>query len=133
MKKFILVFTALLVTTVAATGQTTSRWGITAGANFNEIHFKQSDIMPSKRMTGPQVGVTAEMNFSGINRMDVNAVLRMMPNKRYSTLIRLRYLEGLSNEETAEVMCMTIDNYYNKHKLAKTQFEQILRKEIHHA
>lgn len=74
-----------------------------------------------------------EMNFSGINRMDVNAVLRMMPNKRYSTLIRLRYLEGLSNEETAEVMCMTIDNYYNKHKLAKTQFEQILRKEIHHA
>lgn len=74
-----------------------------------------------------------EMNFSGINRMDVNAVLRMMPNKRYSTLIRLRYLEELSNEETAEIMCMTIDNYYNKHKLAKAQFEQILRKEIHHA
>ena len=66
MKKFILVFTALLVTAVTATGQTTSRWGITAGATINEVHFKQSDIMPSKRAMGPQLGVTGEMNFSGI-------------------------------------------------------------------
>ena len=66
MKKIALILAGLLLATSAATAQSSSRWGITAGANFNEIHFKQNDIMPSKRMTGPQVGVTAEMNFSGV-------------------------------------------------------------------
>ena len=66
MKKLTLLIAALLLTTAAATAQTSSRWGITAGANFNEIHFKQHDIVPSKRAWGPQLGVTGEMNFSGI-------------------------------------------------------------------
>ena len=66
MKKIILLITTLLISTVAVTGQTTSRWGITAGANINELHFKQQDIVPAKRAWGPQLGVTGEMNFSGI-------------------------------------------------------------------
>ena len=66
MKKITLLITVLLLTAAAASAQTTSRWGITAGANFNEVHFKQTDIVPSKRGWGPQVGVTGEMNFSGI-------------------------------------------------------------------
>ena len=66
MKKIILFITTLLIATAAASGQTTSRWGITAGATINEVHFKQHDIVPSKRAVGPQVGVTGEMNFSGI-------------------------------------------------------------------
>ena len=66
MKKIALLITALLITSTAAMAQTTSRWGVTAGANFNSIHFKQSDIMPSKRAWGPQVGVIGEMKFSGI-------------------------------------------------------------------
>ncbi len=66
MKKIFLLIAAVLLTTAAATGQTTSRWGITAGATINEVHFKQKDIVPSKRAMGPQVGVTGEMNFSGI-------------------------------------------------------------------
>jgi len=74
-----------------------------------------------------------EMDFSHFNRQDVHVVLNMMPNRRYSTLIRLRYLEELTNEETAKVMGMTMDNYYNKHKLAKKQYEQIWRKEVQHA
>ena len=73
-----------------------------------------------------------EMDFSRINRSDAMTVLNMMPNKRYSSLIRLRYLEQLSNEETAKILGMSLDNYYNKHKLAKAQYEQILRKEYHH-
>lgn len=74
-----------------------------------------------------------EMDFSRLNRQDVHIVLELMPNRRYSTLIRLRYLEELSNEETAEAMGMSMDNYYNKHKLAKKQYEQIWRKEVHRA
>lgn len=66
MKKTFLLIAALLLTATAAMAQTTSRWGITAGANFNEVHFKQTDIVPSKRAWGPQVGVTGEMNFSGV-------------------------------------------------------------------
>ncbi|MBE6315232.1 MAG: PorT family protein [Bacteroidales bacterium] len=66
MKKIILFITTLLIATAAASGQTTSRWGITAGATINEVHFKQHDIVPSKRAVRPQLGVTGEMNFSGI-------------------------------------------------------------------
>ncbi len=66
MKKTFLLIAALLLTATAAMAQTTSSWGITAGANFNEVHFKQTDIVPSKRAWGPQVGVTGEMNFSGV-------------------------------------------------------------------
>ena len=66
MKKITLLIATLLLASIAATAQTSSRWGITAGVNYNEVHFKQTDIMPAKRMWGPQVGVTGEMNFGGI-------------------------------------------------------------------
>ena len=66
MKRITLLITALLVTAAAATAQTSSRWGITAGATINEVHFKQHDLLTSKRAFGPQLGVTGEMNFNGI-------------------------------------------------------------------
>lgn len=56
-----------------------------------------------------------------------------MPNKRYSELIHLRYLELKTNEETAKELGMSLENYYNKHKLAKEQYERIFRKEVGHA
>lgn len=68
-------------------------------------------------------------NIDSLNRQDVEVVLSLMPNKRYSSLIRLRYVEEKSNEQTAEILGMSMDNYYNKHKLAKEQFAKILRKE----
>ena len=65
MKKLTLLITVLILSTTAM-AQTASRWGITAGANINELHFKQHDIVPTTRMWGPQLGVIGEMNFSGI-------------------------------------------------------------------
>lgn len=70
-----------------------------------------------------------ESDFRTLNMEDVHVILKMMPNKRYRRLIELRYLEEKSNEETAEILCMTMANYYNKHKLAKAQFCSILKKE----
>lgn len=70
-----------------------------------------------------------ELNLSSMNRIDVETILNLMPNKRYSALIRLRYLEQKTNIETAEALGMNMDNYYNKHKLAKVQYEYIYRKE----
>ena len=71
-----------------------------------------------------------EIDFSNLNRQDALIILNQMPNKRYSELIRLRYLELKTNEETAKALGMTMDNYYNKHKLAKEQYERIFRKEV---
>ena len=70
-----------------------------------------------------------EIDFNNLNREDALAILKRMPNKRYSEIIRLRYLELLTNEETANELGMTMDNYYNKHKLAKAQYIRIHRKE----
>ena len=75
---------------------------------------------------------SVEIDFSNLNYQDALIILSQMPNKRYSSLIRLRYLEQKTNEETAEALGMTMDNYYNKHKLAKEQYVRIFRKEVQH-
>lgn len=74
-----------------------------------------------------------EMDSSSINRQDTLTIIGQMPNKRYRELIRLRYLEQKTNEETAKELGMSMENYYNKHKLAKEQYERIFRKEAGHA
>lgn len=71
-----------------------------------------------------------EIDFSNINRLDAQVIIKQMPNKRYGELIRLRYLELKTNEETAKELGMSMENYYNKHKLAKEQYERIFRKEV---
>ena len=73
-----------------------------------------------------------EIDFSNLNRQDALTIIKQMPNKRYSELIRLRYLELKTNEETAKELGMSMENYYNKHKLAKEQYERIFRKEEQH-
>ena len=60
---------------------------------------------------------------------DAETILNLMPNRRYCQLIRLRYLEEYSNEETAKKMGMNMNTFYNKHKLAKEQFLKTLHKE----
>lgn len=73
-----------------------------------------------------------EIDFSNLNRQDALTIIKQMPNKRYSELIRLRYLELMTNEETASELGMSMENYYNKHKLAKQQYVRIFRKEVGH-
>jgi RNA polymerase sigma factor (sigma-70 family) len=97
---------------------------------FTDLHLpNDEDDHPDRN--DAVFGIT-DPDFGSLNLNDVMTILAMMPNKRYSTLIRLRYLEEMTNEETAEILGMSLDNYYNKHKLAKAQFEQVLRKEIHY-
>lgn len=75
---------------------------------------------------------SSEIEFDNMNRMDIETLIDMMPNERYRRIIQLRYVEHLSNEETAETLGMTMANYYNKHKLAKAQFVSVSRKEASH-
>lgn len=72
---------------------------------------------------------TSSINVDNLNRADVNVLLNLMKNKRYRDLIRYRYVEEKTNEETAELLGMSMDNYYNKHKLAKEQFTNVLKGE----
>lgn len=69
------------------------------------------------------------IDFSGMNRSDVEVLLNMMPNVRYRNIIRLLYLEQKTHKETAEALGMTMDNYYNKRILAEKQYRQVCRKE----
>ena len=82
---------------------------------------------PSDRILTKEPSIDDDL--SRLNRHDVEVVLALMPNRRYSQLIRLRHVDLLSDRETAEALGMTMDNYYNKHKLAKDMFEKTLRKE----
>jgi len=69
------------------------------------------------------------MDFTSMNINDIEIIISSMSNERYRQIIRLRYLERMTNEETAEALGMTMANYYNKHKLAKAQFAAALGKE----
>lgn len=73
------------------------------------------------------ISVTIDLDY--LNKSDVELILNMMTNERYRDIIRYRYVKQMSNEETASLLGMTMDNYYNKHKLAKEQFTKILSKE----
>lgn len=92
-----------------------------SGGDFDDVGDRLDSIYGS-----------VNIDFTGINRQDAYALLRLMPNKRYRELIRLHYLEQKTNEETAEELGMSMENYYNKKRLAKAQYESILRKEAHH-
>jgi len=74
-------------------------------------------------------GNAIDMDLSNLDIMDIETILKMMPSQRYSLLIRLRYLENNSNEETASILGVSMDNFYNMHKRAKLQYEQVCRKE----
>lgn len=93
--------------------------------------FKDDENEESTDRTDSIYG-SYDIDFDSLNRQDALAILGLMPNKRYREIITMRYLEQKTNEETAEALGMTMDNYYNKHRLAKEQYERVWRKEAHH-
>ena len=96
----------------------------------HQLFKKRIDIIDAPEdASGRKTQEPISPNIDSLNRRDVEIVLSLMPNKRYSSLMHLRYVEEKSNEETADILGMSMDNYYNKHKLAKEQFAKILRKE----
>lgn len=76
-----------------------------------------------------RIGDSVDKEIRNLSMEDAYKVLKQMPNERYRRLIELRYLLDKTNEETAELLSMTMPNYYNKHKLAKAQLYVALRKE----
>ena len=96
----------------------------------HQLFKKKLNIVDTEdEISDRKLDTTSSLNINSLNSHDVEVVLNLMPNKRYSSLIYHRYVQEKSNEETAEILGMSIDNYYNKHKLAKEQFVKTLRKE----
>lgn len=96
----------------------------------HQLFRKKTEIIgipdvPDDRITGGSTTI----DIDSLNHIDVNAMLNHMRNKRYRDLIRYRYVKEKSNEETADLLGMSMENYYNKHKLAKEQFTNVLKKE----
>jgi len=120
-------------------GSTLTTWLKTVAVYYCYEHYRrkqkvsfveekiEAEGFQSDRFSQFAASMYAEESIMSKN--DLEAILGLMPNKRYSMIIRLRYLEGLSNEETASALQMSMDNFYNKHMRAKKQFNEIVNKE----
>ena len=75
------------------------------------------------------LGGSSELDISNMNRQDINSIMALMPNERYRRLIQLRYLDMMSNEDTAKILGLSMENYYNVHLRAKSQYTRILKME----
>ena len=60
---------------------------------FNNNKEKDEDSGRDEEKFG-----SIEIDFNNLNRDDALIILKRMPNKRYSDIIRLRYLELLLNK-----------------------------------
>lgn len=73
--------------------------------------------------------ISNSINDNIFDMEDLNKMLSAMKNDRYRELIRKRYVEGKTNEETAVELGLGMNNYYNKHRLARVQLVNVLKKE----
>lgn len=108
-------------------------WLKVVSENFcRQLFVKKRDlpedsITPRDRFAFERDSLQSEVK--ALNMQDLQKILSMMPCERYSRLIKLRYVEEKTNEETAMLLAITMANYYNVHKRAKAQFCEMLRKE----
>lgn len=91
----------------------------------------EDDLFGGDRKIG--IELSNPIDFSSMNRADVEALLSLMPNTRYRDIIRLLYLEQKTHKETAEALGMSMKNYYNKRILAEKQYKKICGKESRNA
>lgn len=88
-----------LVASIAMRAQSEARWGFTAGANYNEIHFKQSDILNTDPAFSPMAGVTGELNIPGIGfSVDASLLYSMRSGKINYGERKVWSSLGLANE-----------------------------------
>lgn len=105
---------------------------IVAQTYCHQLFRKKGEIFENSSDDGDRFNSLADSlpeNGFNFDRSDIEQVLQMMPNVRYREIIRIKYLEGCSNEETSQRLNMSLDNFYNKHLLAKKQFLVALKKE----
>lgn len=58
-------------------------------------------------------------------RMDIEKVMKMMPNRRYAEVLKLNLYYGYSAEDIAVILDTTVSNVYNIKHRAVMQFISI--------
>lgn len=112
---------------------TLTMWLKIVAQNYcRQLFAKKGDFFEESLPEGDRnaaISQSLSLSMHDLDRADLQRILDSMPNERYRRLITLRYIDEKSNEETALLLGMTMANFYNKHKLAKAQFTEQLRKE----
>ncbi len=103
MKKNILAIVIAIVAMIGSfVANAETRWGITAGANFNKIHFKQSDIFKSDYAPGGNLGVTGELMMPGIGfGVDASVLYSMRNGKLHMGDKKVFSAVGLGTENVS--------------------------------
>lgn len=100
---------------------------------FARKKFYYENILDQEDRTLPKINSfdidTVDIDFKNLDREDAMKILDLMPNKRYKQLLIYRYLEEKSNEETAMLLNLSMENFYNSHLRAKKEFRNALHKE----
>lgn len=94
-----LIISAALLSAISSVAQPVRRWGVTVGGNYNEIHFKQTDIFESDRMFGGSVGVTGDMMIPGVGfGLDGSILYTLRQGRLHLGDKRIWESQGLGNE-----------------------------------
>lgn len=91
----------------------------------NSMIENQSQEALLQRQETPEPIDSPEVNA---DRIDVEQMLAMMPNRRYADTIRHLVLEEMEPEQYAAQIGVTVDNLYNIKKRAITAFAEIAKK-----
>lgn len=93
------------------------------GIDQDEKNNHRSDISP--------IGCEIREIDENYDKDYVAKLLPLMKNPRYRDLLRYRYIEEMDSAEVANMLDMTMNNYYYTHKRALEHFVQTLRREGH--
>lgn len=79
-----------------------------------------------------EVSTSTATEVISTDSMDVENLMKAMPNKRYVYVLRQLLLNELSPEELAKEMNITVDNLYNIKRRALQQLMQVALSDIRH-
>lgn len=99
MKKILFACLLACFMTIAPNALAETRWGVSAGLNYNTIHFKQTDLFSSKGQLGGDVGVMGQLlSPGGSFGFDLSLLYSMRNGKLTLGDKKVWSSQGLGNE-----------------------------------
>lgn len=97
---------------------------------YHSYRMKEKVRVLLNEETVEHVDVQLKENVHGLDHRDVQMLLDAMPCKNYRDLIQMVYVDGMSLDEVAIAMDVSLGNLYNMHRRAKLQYIQVYNKEM---
>lgn len=102
-----------------------STWLSRVAWRFFMNSYRKSSRMTSDEGSALDCVKSAEILSDVDIRMDIEKVMRMMPNRRYAEVLKLNLYYGYSAEDIAVILDTTVSNVYNIKHRAVMQFISI--------